>query len=98
MSQRVSEENHPEVPVACPQHFPRSRTRASSSGRQGEGDLRAVCSSNFLVELGGLEPPTFCLPDKRSPSELQPHTFFILDEDGAPVQGPRSLGSVTLGV
>ena len=30
-----------------------------------------------LVELGGLEPPTFCLPDKRSPSELQPRSVDV---------------------
>ena len=30
-----------------------------------------------VVELGGLEPPTFCLPDKRSPSELQPRSVPV---------------------
>ena len=26
-----------------------------------------------LVEMSGFEPPTSCLPDKRSPTELHPH-------------------------
>ena len=35
--------------------------------------LKILSKQNFnLVEMGGFEPPTSCLPDKRSPTELHP--------------------------